>query len=353
MNKKKTQKLKEVNNLRKTLMTVFLVFLSVVLIYGYADAVSGPCSSCHTMHNSQDGTWQASDDDGTLSATANEHLTKSTCLGCHNGAVSAAPNIFGTTQRTAGGTFAPSVVDANTGDNSKVHNVRDITWNNAEETSLLNLTPGEQTQGSYDPPTGASDLTCAGDKGCHGDHAKSGSAAGIKGYHHAASPGYRFLEYYNGSATKIEGKGSSDWEKNGATSGNHNVYRALTSDSEPTRDSISSLCSLCHGGFHDRDDTANSGVWTRHPTEYSIPAGWSATVDYERNPFAFDSDAWDSVSTGSEYTATNAKVACVSCHKAHGSDEADLLRFSYGDMAAGGSSTFGCLGCHTAQRGSP
>ena len=131
------------------------------------------------------------------------------------------------------------------------------------------------------------------------------------------------------------------------------MYRALTSDSEPTRDSISSLCSLCHGGFHDRDDTANSGVWTRHPTEYSIPAGWSATVDYERNPFAFDSDAWDSVSTGSEYTATNAKVACVSCHKAHGSDEADLLRFSYGDMAAGGSSTFGCLGCHTAQRGSP
>jgi hypothetical protein len=150
MNKKKTQKLKEVNKLRKTLITVFLVFLSVVLIYGYADAVSGPCSSCHTMHNSQDGTWQASDDDGTLSATANEHLTKSTCLGCHNGAVDA-PNIFGTTQRTAGGTFAPSVVDTTTGDNSKVHNVRDIAWT-FDEIALLNLTPGEEPQGSYDPP---------------------------------------------------------------------------------------------------------------------------------------------------------------------------------------------------------
>jgi predicted CXXCH cytochrome family protein len=305
------------------------------------------------MHNSQDGTWQASGDDGiTLSATANEHLTVSTCLGCHNGGVDA-PNIFGTSQRTAGGTFAASVVDAGAGYNSRVHNVRDITWSN-DEVALLNLTPGEEAQGSYDPPTGADELTCAGSKGCHGDHTKSGSADGIKGYHHASSPGYRFLEYYNGSVTKTEGKGSSTWEKGGATNADHNVYRALETDSADAGDSISSLCSLCHGGFHDNDDTANSGVWTRHPTDVSIPASWNATVDYENNPFAFDAAAWSSVFTNSAYTEANvdvAKVACISCHRAHGSDDADLLRFSYGDMQAGGSNTFGCLGCHTAQRG--
>ena len=46
---------KEVTDMRKTLLTVFLIFLSVVISYGIADAISGVCSNCHTMHNSQNG----------------------------------------------------------------------------------------------------------------------------------------------------------------------------------------------------------------------------------------------------------------------------------------------------------
>ncbi len=42
--------------MKKALMTMLLVSLSAVLVYSYADAkVSGICSNCHTMHNSQDG----------------------------------------------------------------------------------------------------------------------------------------------------------------------------------------------------------------------------------------------------------------------------------------------------------
>ncbi|MBW2020585.1 MAG: hypothetical protein JRI65_11395 [Deltaproteobacteria bacterium] len=47
-------------------------------------------------------------------------------------------------------------------------------------------------------------------------------------------------------------------------------------------------------------------------------------------------------------------VTCLSCHRAHGSDYADLLRWDYSGMVAGTTGTTagtGCFLCHTAKDG--
>jgi hypothetical protein len=215
--------------------------------------------------------------------------------------------------------------------------------------------PGKE-DGGYTEPT-AAQLTCAGTLGCHGNH-DSGAGSSISGFHHATNPGYRFLRFYDGSThTNIKGKGSDDWEKTNVGDNNHNVYYAMDDDSSTTKDSISVFCSLCHGDFHDQDDTeVSANVWKRHPTEVLIPTAWDAgsekvTVDYERNPFAFTGTDYDNVNTNSAYDMTdNPRVACISCHRAHATDQPDILRFAYSDMEAGGGNTWGCLGCHTGQR---
>ena len=40
-------------------------------------------------------------------------------------------------------------------------------------------------------------------------------------------------------------------------------------------------------------------------------------------------------------------VMCLSCHSAHATPYADILRWDYSDMVAGGSGSGGCFTCHT------
>jgi hypothetical protein len=341
----------------KKLSICLILILSLVLVSGFAYAqVTGRCDNCHTMHNSQNGARMADQD------TPYAHLTKSSCLGCHGAAgsvVGGAPNVFtavGAADRTAGGTFKATVVDAAAGDYHKVHNVTDITWT-IPEVELLNATPGAES-GGYTEPAGASQLTCAGTLGCHGEHgAGLNSDAGIRGFHHGGKTGYRYLQFFDGGTTHtpILGKGSSDWEKGGATSGNHNVYFAMNGINGATNDSINALCALCHGDFHGGTDVQSGSNWIRHPTEnlLSAASGWnmaSVTVDYENNPFSFNGSDYTSAAPTTAYTTTGARVACISCHRAHGTANNDILRWDYATMTAGGSGTTGCLGCHHLQR---
>ena len=120
-----------------------------------------------------------------------------------------------------------------------------------------------------------------------------------------------------------------------------------------TNDSINALCALCHGDFHGTDDVKSGSNWIRHPTEnlLSDASGWtmaSVTVDYENNPFSFNDLTGKSTTTA--YDTTGARVACVSCHRAHGTAYNDILRWDYATMLAGGAGTTGCLGCHHLQR---
>jgi hypothetical protein len=346
--------------MKKKLSICLILIFSLVLVYGFAyAAVSGRCDKCHTMHNSQNNAPMAKKFDGTNETTAQAHLTRASCLACHAGVISDAnaPNIFGTpgTDMTAGGTFKATVVDAAAGDYHKVHNVRDITWSR-EESELLNATPGAES-GGYTEPTGATQLTCAGTLGCHGEHgAGLNSDAGIRGFHHGSKTGYRYLQFYDGTThTSIQGKGSSDWEKGGATSGNHNVYFAMNGIDATSNDSINALCALCHGDFHGGTDVKSGSTWTRHPTEnlLSDATGWtmaSVTVDYENNPFSFNGADYTAATSNAAYTTTGARVACISCHRAHGTANNDILRWDYATMTAGGAGTTGCLGCHHLQR---
>ncbi|MDA3786250.1 MAG: hypothetical protein PF568_05105, partial [Deltaproteobacteria bacterium] len=48
--------------------------------------------------------------------------------------------------------------------------------------------------------------------------------------------------------------------------------------------------------------------------------------------------------------AGDAIVTCISCHRAHGSTNADMLRWNYEDMAAhAGDNSTGCFACHTTK----
>lgn len=346
--------------MKKTLFIILLA-LTVVLAYGSAYALTGVCSNCHTMHNSQDGQPMAKDFDGDAVSTPNPNLTISTCLGCHNGQVTGAPNVFGNgaANQTAGGTFNDTVIAADT----QVHNVVDLNAAGVltEGLESVNTTGTPGNSGSA-ITVDVDELTCAGALGCHGDHASGNttSALGIKGFHHAArdsdrsSKGYRFLQ--TAAGTEIEGKGSTDsstgWEKGGADADDHNVYSADTSAG------ISKLCAQCHGGFHGTANTGSASPFVRHPTDNVIPDAWDTvgtgvTVDYNNNPFAFDGTDIVDVTIAAAYDVDDgARVACVSCHRAHGSDQPDLLRFDYDGQIAGGDDgdTFGCLGCHTLQR---
>jgi predicted CXXCH cytochrome family protein len=360
-------KMKGGENMKKALIFCLMVAMVMIVGYGYSEAaVSGSCQQCHTMHNSQGNADVATDETGATTATVFGHLTRSSCEGCHNGIglpAAGAPNIFGTAinATTAGGTFSSSVVTAP----AMVHNVSDIDWvtPGIQEVTLAADTPGRDTSETNThpgTPQGAAQLTCAGTAGCHGNHDVAGSDAGITGFHHMVSGPYRFLQTMNASSvhTGIGGQGAADWEAAliSTGTGDKNIYLAGDgAGNNAAGDTISSLCAMCHGNFHGATelDVHNGSVWTRHPTDANISAlNGTPTVDYISNPFGFDAAAQAGLDPTSPYDETNAQVVCVSCHRAHGTDQNDLLRFDYGNMSAGSTTvTSGCLGCHVDQRG--
>ncbi len=348
--------------MKKLFPSVALQIVSLILALGIAEpAVFGPCADCHTMHNSQSGSPMAVDEKGEVQTAPIAHLTRSNCIGCHNGALTATgfagvvPDIFAADGLTlAGGSFNENYSDTG----FRKHNVTDVTWLLSDEPILTTVTPGRDAAESHnDIPRGSNELTCAGSAGCHGNHDVAGSDAGIMGFHHGSSA-YRYLTYYDGAAhTDIKGKGSTDWEietLRGVI--DHNVYYAADVDTAPIqKDSISALCAMCHGDFHDNTDTSSDGVWRRHPTEIAVAILGNVqdiTIDIVNNPFGFDSTDFPTVniSNMTNYDADTGKVVCVSCHRAHGTQHNDLLRWNYDTQVAGSGVDFGCLGCHVQQR---
>ncbi len=353
-----------------------------------AAKVTGQCAQCHTMHNSQNGSNMA---DG---ATPHRALTKWDCVGCHTGTNDGTNNIpyvmqstaptytgAGTTGNTlAGGNFY-WVASSGGADDTAGHNV-------------VGIAGQDTTIGSYTPPgfstafdahgtlalgasTWAAQLTCAGTYGCHGDHGDGTTNiddfGGVSGAHHGddgtvdgttVAKSFRFL--YG-----IKGIEDSDWEYQ-PTSTAHNQYMGVdkTSDSVPTTGSavqtISYLCAECHGVFHsgsgddgaDNPDTVGS-PWIRHPTDYDMGnvtskeygsyGGVSHTYSVVA-PVASDLDTVSGVQSVVFDDADDAIVTCISCHRAHGTPNADLLRWDYSTCDAGtDNADCGCFECHTTK----
>lgn len=334
--------------MKKTMIIWLITLLSVVLVYGFANAaLTGVCSSCHTMHDSQNG---VSD----LGTTGQQpYLTLYSCLACHiTGGAPQAPKIDGKNDATgtgsgvlsdAGGDYDAGVADLDTR--------HDIVATDA----WVKTPPGYSGALAW----GVNKVTCEGTYGCHGKHGTSPDL-GVHGMHHGGSTAFRWLYVQAGNTgaagTLVNGLESSTWEAGGATTANHNVY-----DGDGT-DSISAFCGNCHGNFHGLANTTDSGTspFKRHPTDEEAVianidgAGFIPTsTQLNETPFAFTTLEITGMLTTNMtgYTSALGKASCMSCHRAHGTAEKDILRFTYSTMNAGDTiNNNGCETCHVAQR---
>jgi hypothetical protein len=311
--------------------------------------VTGVCSNCHTVHNSQDGIPTAYQLNTTLTGfepdtSANPMLLVSDCVGCHTSTGNATifnniPIVFNTdtfNNPLAGGNFNYVRTDDTRG-----HNVSGI--------------KGQDPNLGLTPPGGSalsSQLTCAGEFGCHGDRsAGSNEYIVMKGAHHGDDTGgidgtsvglsYRFL---NG----MLGKEDSVWEQDNINT-SHNEYKGSTASAT---DTISYLCSQCHGKLHTweggESEVGIASPWLRHPTDIALNNSGeyaSYTVYNMIAPVARPDP--DSVPDPTEVTPGTDIIMCLSCHRAHSSPYFKSLRWDYKDVNLS-TALSGCTVCHTS-----
>ncbi|MEJ2199440.1 MAG: cytochrome c3 family protein [Desulfuromonadaceae bacterium] len=343
-------------------------------------AVTGLCSDCHTMHDSQQGSLVAFTRDSTGQSVFTEvpfkKLLKTDCVGCHSDAGNETILIQGERQTPvvlnlveptyppdgsssatlAGGNFYWA---AQVGDEYG-HNVYGI----SEQDFRLGggvLAPGG-TPGTVDACAGCHRSLATAETGCNGCHVVQHHAVGPNQVSTAEEGWYRFLgavmERGDGSEVPPDGvTGIEDpsWEQNPLSS-RHNTYQGASSPygSYLNTRSISQKCTGCHGLFHG-NTTANS-TWIRHPVDVVIPntPEFSGLTDYNplvpvarRNVAGNDANS-PFITLGSDV------VSCISCHRAHGSPYPAMLRWGYrawpgDDPYTGGPAFNGCAVCHTSK----
>jgi len=379
---------------KRLMLSALVAGLSFGLVFCGAGTVfakaTGACANCHTMHNSQNGAPMALDADGDPTTTPHSKLLiKATCLGCHTGVNGDGKNIP-YVLTTTGVDYGGSTPDEGTGteggsntlaggnfywveqgDDSAGHNVADLPTNPNEDLGTMFPPPGfDQSfslNGAVASSWSAGQLTCAGTNGCHGTRPNSDQFQAVSGGHHGndatidgdtLATSYRFLD-------GIIGVEDTDWEFQPA-SGEHNVYHgvarsgASSTATAPDSSTISYLCAECHGDFHSgtgnlTSDSGASSPWLRHPTDFDLSdASGAEYANYGGGSYSLVAPVATDLTVGSAtyfqgtFSDTNAIVTCVSCHRAHGTPYADLLRWDLAVSTANGGSG-GCLICHTAK----
>jgi len=338
-------------------LTFFKWVFILVFIYGCLSTqtllakVTGQCSNCHTMHNSQNGV-------AINSSGPQKTLLITDCVGCHSSTSSETiktlgdtkiPIVYNTVEPTnplAAGNFY--WVRKNGGNDQMGHNVYGI----SDQDAYLTVAPG-RTVGCTNSchytlaaPPNANNLYTGGCQGCH-----------YSVSHHSDNGWYRFLAMQNHDPNAyVIGIGSSDWEQNPSAS-NHNKYKGTTDvysagSALQTEHTITAFCQGCHGAFHGPQNGTNgmgsSSPWIRHPTDITLPStGEYAGYDPVNNYSVEAPVAWTDPANP---TRTTAVVMCLSCHRAHGSPYPDMLRWDYTKMIAGGGGTGGCFTCHTQKK---
>jgi len=333
----------------------------------YRALTKGNCAMCHTGSN-----------EGLGSTTHVPHVESSAGEPAYrfNGTVISGS---GTNYTLAGGSFywregnCGNGSDTNTGDVC----VHDVDFFSSE---------GPYTPPGYDPNNYGrpqnwnKQLTCAGNYGCHGKFDPNNSTlddpfAAISGAHHknvrrdngTAEPNdvydsYRFL--YG-----IKGTEDDNWEYD-YDSTSHNGYYAVdlygqsVSSPDVNSGSINYLCGECHGQFHWNSTTGSYGSpWLRHPTDIDMNHYIGTNKEYQNYPGPFDANGtyFPDVPVGTDdgsvvstvWSSGKAIVLCISCHRAHGSPYADLLRWPYDACTCGNSTNSttqcGCFACHTTK----
>jgi predicted CXXCH cytochrome family protein len=381
-----------------------LIFIS---ISAFAKISSGPCSNCHTMHNSQNGTTMATIMNSTytgfeIDATPNETLLITDCLGCHSSTVSnegissiGAPSVFNT--------LGP---DYGFDDGSNKHGLAggNFFWVRTDDTKGHNVFPDNPDDNLSDAPgrggtgcggagnprachaaihnsTFPNSFTChaaihnstfpnsfsfgSPRQGCTKCHMISNSDA-PKGFHHLDDTGpvidneaegwYRFLTGHD-TDEGVSGIEDTDWQATSSSS-DHNEYLGYSATKTSAGgfsamgNTMTGYCTGCHGDFHIEQNS--SGVWIRHPSDAVIPDSgeYASAFGASGGTGTYDPQvpvARDDLSGGVSSTVTldDDMVMCLSCHRPHGSPYPDMLRWDYDGMVAGGSGSGGCFQCHT------
>jgi len=367
------------------LCSLIFMFLSFFINVKISKALEGACGACHTMHNSQGGLPMRFDNE-TQPLRA---LVRGDCVYCHSDtgpkeaptvvSMENMPNYtFGSEDEvTAGGDFYWVIKE----DDAKGHNVNGTgaTLPDSKIGPNLNYKPpgymknygSKGRDHDWDKP-----LTCAGKYGCHGYIDKEDPFAAISGAHHAnkncnstagncnyntPAESYRFL-------LGIKGTEDPDWELTLDRDDHNGYYAEPASDpftSPPDEASINYLCGECHGKFHyDTNTGSYSSPWLRHPTDYDMNNVKSK--EYGNYPGIFNGtlgtqnigDYFPEVPVGTDdgsvvsyiWNTGDAIVLCISCHRAHGTPFADILRWDYSTCTAGTQNDdCGCFACHTSK----
>lgn len=367
---------------------VGFLFVSLMWTAVASAMVSGPCSNCHTMHNSQNA--QA------VSGTGpNPELLNNDCVGCHSSSASSTfydlggtkvPVVLFTgsapTEYLAGGNFY-WVKEGLGGDDSKGHNV----FLGEPDDKLTEGAPGKvfSCDGATACHTSLSNRNTTdhfpellGKYGCEGCHMKPRHHAndhpnGVSGVVSGKSQGwYRFLSAHN-TELGVVGYESGTWEAalhdgaNHAGATNHNEYLGyidVTGETFGGKDrawgfenygglgkTTTALCTGCHGMFHTEQKDANA-MWVRHPSDAVIPdSGEYSDVKLTGyDPLSPVARPVIPAAPSSAVTAGTDMVMCLSCHRPHGSPYPDMLRWDYAAQASGGGEDgTGCFYCHTSK----
>ena len=356
---------------RLLFLTVLCTGIAMFLAGPVCAKVTGVCSNCHTMHNSQGGSHMIINTtiDGESSGPEGggyPSLTRGSCVGCHTGhnVVGSFPFVYDTdavtygTDTLAGGNFKWVVTD-----DAKGHNVLGIPDMTAD--GVLAAAPGKPAGGCantchtslFNASTGGGPSMETGCDGCHLEpkHHAPQQADGTPALE--ANGYFRFLAGHNGAPTTgdgVEGIEEVDWELN-AAAGVHNEYLGdvgshlenLTGGFAELDNTMTAYCTGCHGNFHVQED--GSANWIRHPSDAVLPTDgeYAAYTVYDPIAPVARPDLTTIAATNTVVPGTD-MVMCLSCHRAHGSPYDDLLRWEYSGMVAGGGGdTRGCFVCHT------
>ena len=355
-------------NMKRSILYTGALLLVVLISFPISASarVSGTCSNCHTMHNSQGGAAMTFNSGLTPNAT----LLRGDCVGCH--AEHTGSNVV-----TIGGSRIPQVyhtdaTDLAGGNFSYIDNTKgtvgSTSWTKGHNVNFALSALGEDTDLAAPPgdefTTGITktNFTCAGQYGCHGDRTLTTDMAAIKSAHHAddtppldgttVAKSHRFLKGVKGVENNDATYG---WQNYSATY--YNKYKGVngpdadaSKTSPGTNGTMSGFCSECHGKFHGSGANGHgtSSAWIRHPTDILYPNS-GAYAAY--NPLtAYDPTVPVAYTNPASPTRATAVVMCLSCHGVHGTDYPDILRWDYSLMNAGNggaASGTGCFKCHS------
>ncbi len=279
------------------------------------------CSDCHTMHYSEGGA-PIKTPSGESYAGPSEFLIRADsvnllCLSCHDsgtGGINGAPDVWGVASyetpvlKRAAGSFQGSVgVISHKGHSLGV--VKDIA-------------PGSNPIVTF--PTG---LTCVS---CHDAHG-NGNYRSLKS--NVGNGTHLKVSYING----IYSGSSSIFQVELNPTSIHYSTRNIQYRRDTPVDGLSQWCKGCHTNFHGTggeindsgillgDNNATNSAWVQHPIT-------GVTMSQAVKNQHLDSSAWFNeklksrlpvVSPSNQIPGTNTnsdnQVACITCHKAHGS----------------------------------